>query len=46
MLLTIPASVPYGPPAIVPGISSVPKMEYEPKMTLKIMKVAMIMYRD
>lgn len=26
MLLTMPASVPPGPPAMVPGISSVPKM--------------------
>ena len=26
MLLTIPASVPCGPPSLVPGITSVPKM--------------------
>lgn len=46
MLLTIPGSVPAGPPATVPGINSVPKIEYEPKITLRIRKVAMIMYRD
>ena len=44
MLLIIPASVPRGPPGVVPGISWVPKMAYEPKMTLKIMNIAMMMY--
>ena len=46
MLLTMPASVPSGPPGLVPGISSVPKIEYEAKITLKIIKTAIIMYRD
>ena len=46
MLLTMPASVPSGPPGLVPGISSVPKIEYDAKITLKIIKTAIIMYRD
>ena len=46
MLLTIPDSVPSGPPGRVPGISSTPKIAYEAKMTLKIIKTAIIMKRD
>ena len=43
MLLTMPASVPSGPPTFVPGISCVPKIADEAKITLKIMKTAIIM---
>src|SRR5664280_665902 len=46
MLLTMPASVPSGPPSLIPGMSSAPKMVYEAKITLRIMKTAIIMYRD
>jgi hypothetical protein len=44
MLLIMPASVPRGPPGVVPGMSWVPKMAYDPKMTLKIMNMAIMMY--
>ena len=43
---TIPASVPAGPPGRVPGIIWVPKMAAEPKITLRIMKVAIMTYLD
>ena len=46
MLLTMPASVPCGPPSLVPGITSVPKMAYEAKITLKIIKIAIMINRD
>jgi hypothetical protein len=43
-LPTIPASAPEGPPGVVPGISWVPKMAYEAKITLRIKKIAIMMY--
>jgi hypothetical protein len=43
MLLVMPASVPSGPPTLVPGMICVPKMEYEANMTLRIKKTAIMM---
>jgi len=39
----MPDSVPSGPPGLVLGMSWVPKMAYEAKITLKIMKTAIMM---
>ena len=36
----MPASVPKGPPGMVPGIISLPKIAYDPKMKLRIRKAA------
>ena len=42
ILLTMPASVPWGPPGIVPGISCVPNIAYEPKIMLSINMTAIM----